>query len=423
MKPAELGDYIGAARTELLTRLGVMAAERGEKLFLVGGAVRDILLGQRGPDTDLVLEGDVQKFTAEAASALGLDYVAHKPFGTATLTSREGGKVDVATARSETYEHPGALPQIKPDTIERDLHRRDFTVNAIAMSLLPDNFGSIYDPFGGVRDIRDGLLRALKPDTFIEDPTRILRGMRFSGRFNFEDKTESLVRDAISKRVFSPVSGIRIKKELKLIFESTDRGKIIENCRAFEVGNAIQHGFEFRSEVLYPEDMVKYACDVLFEGAECETEPWVAGLSATVAGNSAEELNLFAGRIDATHAETESLIRTGETTDPKYAAVLGEIDVQPSQMVDLLADLPMDALLYIYATGDELVRVNVTMYHRHLRHIRLEISGNDLIARGHKPSRKFSEALKEVLRRKLDGHISNAEQELRIAEYLLREKE
>jgi tRNA nucleotidyltransferase (CCA-adding enzyme) len=423
MKPAELAEYIGNEKLELLTRLGGMAAERGEKLCLVGGAMRDILLGRRGPDVDLTLEGDVLQFTSEAAAALGLECVAHKPFGTATLSSRTGLRVDVATARSETYTHPGVLPQIKPGTIQADLRRRDFTVNAIAMSLLPSNFGALYDPFGGERDIERRALRVLHAGSFIDDPTRILRGFRFTDRFSFDEETERLAHDAIEKRVFHTVSGVRIKKELKLIFETPERGKILENCRLFRIGNAIQSGFEFRAELLYPEDRVKFACDALFEGGAAEgTERWVAGLAAAAAGTPPEALSLFAGRIDATRTETEALLRTNETVAPRYAELLGGIDARPSDVVDLLSALPNEALVYLYAAGDKVQRVNITMYHRRLRHIRLEITGNDLIARGHKPSRRFSGVLREILRRKQDGLISTAEQELSAAENLLKEE-
>ncbi|MFA6448943.1 MAG: hypothetical protein WCX65_05740 [bacterium] len=408
----------------LLRRLGEMAAERREKLCLVGGSVRDVMAGLRGPDMDLALEGDVSMFSSEAASELNLEYVVHKTFGTATLTSSDGLRVDVATARRETYSQPGALPDVTPDTIEADLQRRDFSINAMAVSLLPGDFGALIDPFGGAGDNKRKILRVLHENSFIDDPTRILRGFRFSDRFAFEEDTMRLLRGALACRAFDSVSGVRIKKELKLIFEESGRGVILENCRESGIGNAILSGFEFNANLFYPEDLMKGACDMLFE---FETggfaERWLAGLAAAAAGTLPDTIRALADRIDATHNEAEALIRTNSVSGPKYLAALRDPIVKQSEVAEILYDLPTEALLYLYAAGSEIERVNITMHLRFVRHIKLEISGDDLIARGYKPSKRFSEVLKEVLRRKRDGLVTGAAEELSLAESLLKEHE
>ena len=419
---AALEQAIPCKELELLRRLGAMAAERGEKLCLVGGAVRDAILGAPGPDIDLILEGDVRRFAEETAVALGLDCIRHDAFGTATLSSANGLRVDVAGARSETYSQPGALPHVTPDTIDADLRRRDFTVNAMAASMLPLGFGELLDPFNGACDIEHMLLRVLHANSFIDDPTRILRGFRFSDRFGFEEGTEKLVRDALKKRVFDTVSGVRIKKELRLIFEARSRGRILETCREFGVGGAIQEGFEFKTGLFYPDDRVAEAWEALYETGRA-SEYWAAGLAAAAAGAKPETLRALAERLGFTNAETEAMMLTNEASDPMYLEILGNTCARQSQIAELLENIPPEALVYLYAAGGEMVRVNITIYMRVVRHIRLTISGDDLIARGYKPSRRFSEALSEILRRKRDGFLTGAGEELRLAELLLKKEE
>jgi tRNA nucleotidyltransferase (CCA-adding enzyme) len=413
-----------AEELELLKRLGRMAAECGNKLCLVGGSVRDVMTGIRGPDMDLALEGDVAQFAREAASEMSLEYVVHKSFGTATLTSPDGLRVDVATARRETYAQPGSLPEVSPDTIEADLKRRDFTINAMAVSLLPDDFGKLIDPFAGAADLEKKILRILHDNSFIDDPTRILRGLRFADRFAFEDRTDRLIRYALKERAFDTVSGVRIKRELRLILEENRRGWILELCREFGIGNAIQAGFEFRTNLFYPDDLVKAAWDMVFE---CEAggyaEPWLAGLAAASAGISPEAMRSLAERLDATHNESEALIRTNEASDPKGLEIRDDASARQSQIAELLWDLPHETLVYLYAAGGEIGRSDITNFLRVVKHVKLEISGDDLIARGHKPSRRFSEVLKEVLRQKRDGLLKSAEEELQLAETLLKENE
>jgi tRNA nucleotidyltransferase (CCA-adding enzyme) len=199
--------------------LGVKAASRKCRAYLVGGTVRDIFLGKGHIDVDVAVEGDAIKLGKMVAKETGSDIVTYKSFGTCTLSFEDGIKLDLATARREVYKRPGAMPIIKPSTLKEDLKRRDFTINAIAVSIMPGDFGKMHDPFNGIGDIRSGVIRSLHSRSFIDDPTRILRARRFAARFGFkiEVKTDELMKKALINKALDTVSAGRIQKELLLI--------------------------------------------------------------------------------------------------------------------------------------------------------------------------------------------------------------
>lgn len=189
------------------------AQATGARAFLVGGPVRDLLLGAPARDLDVAVEGDAEALAREIARLAGSAHRVPGPFLTFKVPLPDGGELDVATARKERYPHPGALPVVEPATIAEDLLRRDFSINAIALDL--DGW-SLVDPAGGVSDLRAGLLRVLHGGSFVDDPTRILRGLRFKARlgFTFEPVTRQRLDDAIAAGVLSSVSRERIWREL-----------------------------------------------------------------------------------------------------------------------------------------------------------------------------------------------------------------
>lgn len=199
--------------------LGVKAGSLGYRAYLVGGTVRDIILGKGHIDVDITVEGDAIRLGKIAANETGSDIAVYKGFGTCKLSFGDGFKVDLATARRETYRRPGAMPAVKPSTLKEDLKRRDFTINSMAVSIMPKDFGRVHDPFNGAGDIRSAVIRVMHSKSFIDDPTRILRARRFSARFGFkiEPKTDALMKKALINRALDTVSAGRIQKELMLI--------------------------------------------------------------------------------------------------------------------------------------------------------------------------------------------------------------
>lgn len=203
----------------LVREVGLKSGALGMRSYLVGGTVRDIILGRSHIDIDITVEGDAIKLGKAIAKDTGASMTVYKSFGTCTLTFKDSSKIDLARARRETYKRPGAMPAIKPSTLKEDLKRRDFTINAIAASMMAKDFGKVYDFFNGSGDIKSGLIRVMHSRSFIDDPTRILRARRFAARYGFkiEPKTDVLMKKALINRALDTVSPARIQKELMLI--------------------------------------------------------------------------------------------------------------------------------------------------------------------------------------------------------------
>lgn len=214
----------------VLKDLGHVADMLGYNAYLVGGLVRDVFLKHENLDVDIVIEGDGIEFAHEFAEHYGARVRSHRKFGTAVLIFPDGFKVDVATARMEYYESPGAPPNVETSSLKLDLYRRDFTINTLAIKLNKRLYGTLIDYFGGQRDIKEKVLRVLHNLSFVEDPTRVLRAIRFEQRFGFKigKLTLALIKNAVKINCFKELSGRRLFLELKLILREPDPIKAIE---------------------------------------------------------------------------------------------------------------------------------------------------------------------------------------------------
>ena len=214
----------------LLREVGRLADQRGMQAYAVGGCVRDWLLGLvQTPDLDVTVEGDGIAIARAAGPALGGTLTVHQQFGTATrlLLRRRGAgpkRVDFATCRRETYARPAAYPAVAPGTLEDDLFRRDFTLNAMAVALGPARFGALVDPFQGARDLRRKRLRILHARSFLDDPSRLLRGVRFAQRFGlrWEPGTRRAARDAAFAGALGWLNAGRLRRELERMGDEPD---------------------------------------------------------------------------------------------------------------------------------------------------------------------------------------------------------
>jgi tRNA nucleotidyltransferase (CCA-adding enzyme) len=332
--------------------------------YLVGGAVRDLLLGHTGrTDIDVVVEGDVRAI----AGRLGGEIRAHDRFATATV--RAGDLVaDLASARTETYERPGALPNVRPATLEEDLSRRDFTINAMAIPLQGEP--RLLDPHGGAEDLERGVLRVLHERSFVDDPTRALRAARYAARLGvgLDPKTERLLREAD----LATVSADRIEAELrKLAAEPSAR-----------------RGLELLDEWgLVP--LAEGSRDLIASlGPVLSSPSWsgVADRSSAV---------LAAARGDLGEAP-----RLAETRPPRS-----------SEGVALARGRSGVELALARALGADWL----DRYIDEWRHVRLEITGGDLLAAGVPEGPAVGRGLAAALARKLDGEIEGRDEELAAA--------
>ncbi len=333
-------------------------------LYLVGGAVRDLLLGRPRADVDLVTVGDV----GALAASLDAEPVEHERFGTAKARF-EGHVIDIAGARSESYPHPGSLPEVKPATeIETDLGRRDFTINAMAIPLRREV--ALIDPFGGRADLEAGVLRVLHERSFEDDPTRAVRAARYAARFDFalEPETATLVRAA------------------DLLSVSADRRRT-ELLRLAGEQNAAR-GFEL---------LVEWGL----------VEPRQGGIALVAA--AAELLSAPTWRGTASREEALLAAALGPTGDEE--ALARARPEKPSAAVALAHNHDPVELVLARALGAEWL----DRYMDEWRGIVLEIDGDDLVRAGVTQGPRVGLGLAEALRRKLDGEISGHDEELSVA--------
>lgn len=255
-------------RLQLFQEIGRSADERKVNAVFVGGVVRDLLLGQPVKDADIMLEHPAKPFVEELARRLNAKLVAHERFFTFTLHLPDGQKIDIVTAREETYASPGKLPDVVPSTFEKDLKRRDFTINAMACRLNQAKFGQTLDLFRGEEDLKSGLVRALHADSFGDDPTRIYRAARFAGRFGFkiENKTESWILASIASEFPLLLSPVRRRHEFELILKERNPLPALHLLQKWDAVRFIHQDWKrvdldslnFGGEAVWPDRLVEW---------------------------------------------------------------------------------------------------------------------------------------------------------------------
>jgi len=402
---------------DLLRALGETAEEAGMRAHAVGGFVRDLLLGEEDYDLDIVVEGDAIRFAEAFAAGAGGRLRRHEMFGTAVIVlprrpeipgGEEEFRIDVATARRESYAHPGALPTVERSSLKRDLYRRDFTINALAIRLDPPGFGELSDFFGGQRDLKDRQIRVLHALSFVEDPTRAFRALRFEGRFHFRlgKFTERLLRRAAG--FLAAVSGPRILNELLPILQEPRAPAILRRLDEFGLLAA-----------LHPALRVDEACERRFDRA-AETLSWFRLLytGETIVAWIPLWLALTARLPEADARALEARLGiTGRTSDKLAASRQGAREAPralkpPSHLARRLQALPVEGLLWLMAreTTDAARRA----ISRHLvlgRHVRPALTGADVIALGVPEGPAVGEALCDLRDARLDGLVSTREEE------------
>ena len=237
-----------------LAIVGEVADEAGFPVYLVGGIVRDLFLQVPNLDVDIVVEGDGITFAGMLLKKTGGRMKTHLKFGTAVVVLPQGLKIDIATSRLEYYDSPAALPTIELSSIKKDLYRRDFTINTLAVRLNRKRFGELLDFFSALRDIKDKTLRVLHSLSFVEDPTRVLRAVRFEQRFDFRlsKHTLHLIRGAVNMKLFNRLSGERIYNELLLLFSEADPAKVLRRMRELDLLKFIHPALKGSSETETP---------------------------------------------------------------------------------------------------------------------------------------------------------------------------
>jgi tRNA nucleotidyltransferase (CCA-adding enzyme) len=387
--------------------------EAYEGVYLVGGTVRDILLGERNFDVDVAVEGDAIALAQALADALGGRVRAHEKFGTAVVVYGEGERVDVVTARTEFYDAPAALPAVEHASIREDLFRRDFTINAMAVSLKGDDYGRLVDPFSGRADLEQKRIRVLHNLSFIDDPTRIFRAIRYENRYGFrmDEHTVRLARGTIEIGLVGDLSSARLRDELVALLEEGEVEHSILRLAELGADKAIH------PHLAADDDAVKLLARLraLAQQYELDVPAWRLALIALARKLPPDEVYDWLQRLKMRRRDAEQ-IAAAVTVGPRIVERLRDRDVEPAETVALADRYAPDAPLFALALT-ELEPLHD--YFRGLRDIRLEVTGSDLAALGLSESPRVGEVLAELRRRKLNGELEGRESELEAARELI----
>jgi tRNA nucleotidyltransferase (CCA-adding enzyme) len=392
-------------------------AEGYEGVYLVGGAVRDVLLGEPTFDVDIAVEGDGVAFARDLASRLDGRVHVHEKFRTAVVLA-QGQRVDVATARTEHYEHPAALPVVEHASIQRDLHRRDFTINAMAVDLSAERFGRLVDPFGGSEDLAAGRLRVLHNLSFIEDPTRIFRAIRYENRYGFAmaAQTRELARACVEMGLVGEVSGARVRDELVAILsEERVAGAVRRLCELgldAEVHPGLDCG-EGAAALIERMDAVRAR---LAPGAAV-WQPRLGAIARRIPGDELVSL-LDVLRIRRRDAR---IVAEVAAVAPRLAAPLAAAGDR-ARIGELLDAHPVEVAVAVAAGEDGHAASAAELYLAELRAVRLELDGNALREElGLEESPLIGEILVELVRRRRNGGVPGRDAQLAAARELAAE--
>ena len=405
---AQLEASLSADQLTLLREAAIVALGMGLPLYLVGGALRDLIMGHPLQDIDLVVVGDSALFAQALVKALAGEVLAHSQFNTAKVHVL-GQHVDVVTARSETYRRPGALPTVRPSTIQDDLARRDFTINAMALHLKPDGPGELLDPLGGQRDIQARLIRILHPDSFQDDATRILRALRYEQRLSFsmEHETEALLRRDLS--LLDSISGARLRREMDLIFQERQPHLALSRLTALGVLQALY------SPLGRGTDVESQLSSLQREVAELQPSHYLAWLAYPLQPSEAEGL---IARLKMPK-RWASVVRDAASARESAAAL--EKELSPVAVYRRLKGLSLEAVQVAAALERETshARDNLDRYLHQWRSVRPLLTGRDLVQLGVPQGPRIGELLDSLHEARLEGRAPTREAEKALIRELL----
>jgi tRNA nucleotidyltransferase (CCA-adding enzyme) len=401
---------------ELLKSFGDMADLMGYNAYLVGGLVRDVLLKRENLDVDIVIEGDGIRFAQAFAKQHQVRVRSHRKFGTAVLVFPDGFKVDVATARMEYYESPAAPPTVETSSLKLDLYRRDFTINTLAVKLNKRHYGTMIDYFGAQTDIREKVLRVLHNLSFVEDPTRVLRAVRFEQRFGFKigTLTLALIKNAVKINCFKDLSPRRLFLELKLILKEEDPLRAIQRLNELEVLQVIAPEIEYsdKERALIEETTRVIAWyDLLYLEAKLET--WKLYWHSLTSGLDPRRLRQLAKRMGMVDLECQKMLDQRERV-PTLLESLFKFEGDNYGLYRLLAPYDAETVLYVMAKANsEKTRRLISLYFTKLRPTRIDLRGTDLLSMGFEPGPIFKEIMESVLEARMNETVKTKADELR----------
>ena len=395
---------------ELVTfiqRAGKIAASQGQGLYLVGGVVRDLLLGQTNFDLDLVVEGNAIELAQYLVEINHGKITTHPRFNTAKL-QWASWSVDLATARSETYTKPGALPTVTPGSINTDLFRRDFTINAMAIELNPNHYGELIDRYRGRDDLEHKLIRVLHEKSFTDDATRIWRGLRYEQRLGFQLEATTLKLLKRDIPMLDTISGDRIRYELECILKEKHPEKVLR--RAEELGVLPKLSPTLKGNGWLAEKL-KQARQMSFPNPP-PVGLYLAIMVYPLTSEEAESLISFL-KLPKTLAQT-----LGDTISLKAKLPsLADPELNPSGIYRLLHGYsPQAVTANSLACDSPMARQHIQLFLDKLRYAKSALTGNDLKRMGIPPGPQIKQILQRLHEARLDGKVNSEQDEEKLVE-------
>jgi tRNA nucleotidyltransferase (CCA-adding enzyme) len=421
-------DTILTPESQALIRLVRTEAERLDlPLYIVGGSVRDLLLGRATRDIDFTVEGDAAKLAEAILRKYAGKVVFHSRFGTATWTLDEttfkrlnvpllGASafppfLDLISARAEAYSQPGALPTVKRSTIDDDLRRRDFTINAMALRLDGRYYGQLHDPLDGQVDLARGVIRVLHDRSFVDDPTRMLRAVRYAVRHGFELERHNLdLIDEEARAVLSRLSGERLRHEFDMIFEEEHPSAMLHRLAELDLLSPIHPSLQYTNFQIPFIDILPGEFGE-FTIPDIHTFKQTLGWILWLVPLSTFDIEAISRRLDFPTHLTKSALAGSRLLAELPSLVHGK----PSQWTFYLEELPSISVYAVY-----LLRMEPALreYLVHWRRVKPAITGEDLKQRGLQPGPRFAEILRQLRAARLDGEVVGRDEEIKMLERL-----
>lgn len=411
---------------DLIHQAAEVASLRHMPVYLIGGFVRDLILGVKNLDLDIAVEGDGIIFAEDLAAKLNARLIRHRRFGTATIVAGHHLKVDIATTRRESYPQPAMLPVVRPGQLKDDLKRRDFTINAMVIDISQRNFGCLVDLFSGKNDLRSKKIRILHKLSFIDDPTRILRAIRFEKRYNFRIETETLrcLKNAVKNKMLEKIQPQRLRDELILLLKEENPLKQIRRLHALA-------GFGFINQHLViskktydllnsSKNEINWFNRVHFRRRKLDT--WLIYFMALVDSLDAQDLKLVCKRFVFRKGEEKRMLNFNKIGN-KFILELSRKKIKPSRIFGLLEPLSYEVILLLKAKyRNPSIKKHIEEFLQIYNGMRIYISGHDLQGLGIAPGPYYQKIFTKVLEAKLNGLIKTQEEELFLIKKLIKNK-
>jgi tRNA nucleotidyltransferase (CCA-adding enzyme) len=409
---------------QILKDIGKTAEGIGCNAYVVGGFVRDLFLYRANEDMDIVIEGDGIAFAKKYASQTGARIHSYEKFGTAVIIFPDGFKIDVASARLEYYKFPAALPIVETSSVKLDLFRRDFTINTLAIQLNPGKFSTLIDFFSAQKDIKEKVIRVLHNLSFVEDPTRVFRALRFEQRFGFSigKLTAGLIENAVKMDFFKRLSGRRVFAELRQLLEEENPTPAIVRLQDYNLLQVVHPSIVLDNDLISLLNSVKEVMawhDLLF--LEESYIRWAVYFMALIRHCDIHTSKEICDRLELAPRYRKYFTKDRFEAERILFMLQKELPVENGTLYDMLSGLKIEMILYMMVcAGKRHIKRAISHYVTRLRYVDITLSGKDLINLGLEPGPIFREIMQDVLHAKLNGRVETRKDELGYIQKYLR---